>query len=116
MSTFNVDPNTDIRTAFLKPTTTAAEIVLTAPTDKSLTVLGMILSNNQGSEHIVTVDRHDGTNVYEVADALGIPGNSAVELEVPVTLERSWTLRYTLAVPSGACITVTYYETPTVIQ
>lgn len=115
MSSFNIDPNTDIRTAFLKPATTSAEVVLTAPADKTLTVLGMILSNNQNAAQIVTVDRHDGSNPYEVADSLSIPQNGVIELETPVTLERNWTLRYTIAVANGATITATYYETPTVV-
>ena len=116
MSTFNVDPNTDIRTAFLKPTTTNPEVVLTAPAGKTLTVLGMIISNSLDVEHVVIVDRYDGANAYEVANKLGIPGNSIVELEVPVTLERAWTLRITVETALEACITVTYYETPTVVQ
>ena len=116
MSTFNVDPNTDIRTAFLKPASVNPEVVLTAPTDKSLTVLGMIISNSLDVQHIVIVDRYDGSNAYEVANKLGIPGNSLVELEVPVTLERNWSLRIQVETANEACITVTYYETPTVVQ
>ena len=115
MSTFNVDPNTDIRTEALKPQTTSPEIVLTAPADKSLTVLGMLISNSLDTQHIVIVDRHDGTKAFEVANKLGIPGNHVVELEVPVTLPRTWTLRIQVETANEACITVTYYETPTAV-
>jgi len=116
MSTFTVDPGTDIKTAYSAPANTSVTDVITAPSDRSVTVLGLIIANlNTGSTVAATVERYDGSNSFYQIYQYPVPAAGVVEIETPFTLARTEKLRFTIGTADEVHLTATYFEQPKTI-
>lgn len=113
MSTFNIDPATDIKTAYSAPANTSVTDVIEAPTNRSVTVLGLLVANlnTTGTNH-ATIERYDGANSFYQMYQYPVPASGIVEIETPFTLGRTEKLRFTIETADEVHLTATYFEQP----